>query len=371
MLQSRIIKHISTLSSKDKELFRQFAHSPYFNQHDKTRELLDLILDKLESSPKQLEKERIFKKLYPGQAYEEQQLYNLMSYLKKLFHRFLAQQHFEESPHMQKLFTLEASYKNHQYDVLTNRSKQLKKKLEKDPTRDSNYFFTNYRLNHLLGYYTTQYIDRSDTRALQSMLDYLEKYYIAEKLRNCAHLAANSIMMNTSYNFRMLEPVLDYLKENWEDYKDDTSIMLYYSALMSIRPGQTEGHYERMKKILSEDIHLLSDEDSRDLYGFAYNYCIQQINAGHSKYLQELFQLYKQGLRQELILDNKGMITEWNYKNIATLGARLKEFEWTEQFLHQYMEKLPPQRRENAYNYNLGNLYYNKKMYEEALSSVH
>jgi len=370
MLQSRIIKHIKTLSVKDREQFRQFAYSPYFNQHDKTRELLDLVLDKLDNKPAELEKERVYKALFPGEDYDEQQLYNLMSYLKKLFNRFLAQQHFEESPHLEQLYTLETSYKNHQHDVLTNRSKQLKKKLQKDPVRDANYFFVNYRLNHLLGYYTTINIDRTETRSMQAMLDNLEKYYIVGKLRNCAHLLANSLMMNTSYNFRMLEPVLDYLNENWEEYKDEKVIMLYYSALMSMRSEPTAEHYERMKNILTGSIQLLSDEDSRDLYIFAYNYCIRQINAGESEYLHELFNLYKQGLRQELILDSKGMISEWDYKNIATLGARLKEFEWTEQFLQQYMEKMPPQRRENAYNYNLGNLYYNKKMYEEALSAL-
>ncbi|MCG8326707.1 MAG: hypothetical protein MI974_03425 [Chitinophagales bacterium] len=370
MLQSRIIKYIKSLPIKDRERFRQFAYSPYFNQHDKTRELLDLILEAFDRQAKKLEKEKVYKSLYPKSDYDEQQLYNVMSYLKKLFHRFLAQQYFEESPHLEQLYTLEASYRNHQYDVMTNRSKQLKKKLEKGHSKDANFFYVNYRLNHLLGYYTTQYIDRSDTKSMQSMLDNLEKFYIVEKLRNCAHLVANSIMMNTSYDFRMLESVLHYLEENWEEYSDEKTIILYYSALMSMRPGPTAEHYQRMKLILSEDIQLLSEEDSRDLYNFAYNYCIQQINAGQSEYLQELFLLYKQGLRQGLLLDTKGMISEWNYKNIATLGARLQEFEWTELFLQDYMENLPSQRRENAYNYNLGNLYYNKKMYEEALSAL-
>ena len=370
MLQSRIVKHIESLSNKERERFRQFTSSPYFNQHEKTTQLLDYILKHIDIRPNKLEKEKAYKYLFPKSSYDEQQLYNLMSSLKKLYHRFLSQLHYDETNYMEQLFTLEAAKDKHLLDVLTNRSKQLKKKLLKEKIQDANYYHVNYRLSDLLGWYGANYVSRSETNNFQEMLDYLEKYYITEKLRHCSHLVANSMMINTSYNFRMLEVVLDYLEANWEDYKDEKSIKLYYNALMSLRPGNTPAHYQVMKKMLVEDLQSLSSREGRDLYIFAYNYCIQQINLGQSAYLQELFQLYRQGLRRDLMLDKNGLISEWDYKNIATLGARLKEFEWTEMFLNQYMDKLPSQQRENAYNYNLGNLYYNKKMYEEALSAL-
>jgi hypothetical protein len=369
MLQSRIVKHIQSLTTKEREHFRQFVSSPYFNQHDKTKELLSIILDYIDTRPKLLEKERVFKKLFPKAPYDEQQLYNVMSYLKKLFHRFLSQQYFEQSPYKEQLYTLEASYDTHQFDVFTNRSKHLKKRLTNVQIKDANYFFTEYRINHLLGYYGANYKDRSETNTFQKMLDYLEKYYIVEKLRNCCHLVANSMMLNTSYNFRMLDYVLQYIEENWEEYQQERSIKMYYLSLMSMRSESKAQYYEQMKEMLGEDIHLLSEEEGRGLFVFAYNYCIKQINAGQSEYFQELFQLYKQGLRQGLLLD-KGVISEWDYKNIANLGARQKEFEWTEQFLHEYMEKLPAKSRENAYNLNLGQLYYHKEMYGDALSAL-
>ena len=42
-----------------------------------------------------INKEKTYTLLYPSSAYDEQKLHNVMSNLKKLFHRFLAQVHFE------------------------------------------------------------------------------------------------------------------------------------------------------------------------------------------------------------------------------------------------------------------------------------
>ncbi|TXB63122.1 hypothetical protein [Phaeodactylibacter luteus] len=369
MYQSRLVQHIRELPAKQRERFRQFVHSPYYNQHDKTQELLSFILKKLDKRPSSLSKERVFKALFPGEPYEEQPLYNVMSYLNKLYYKFMAVQFTEKQRYQESLFTLEEAFDNHQFDIMTNRGKQLRKRLDKDPVHDSEYFMASYRLNHAVGYYSGHYFDRAETNTFQQMLDDLDKYYIVEKLRNCCHLTANSLILNTSYEFQMLNEVLAHIQANWGSYHAERSIVLYYTGLMSMLEEQEPNHYQRMKSMLDREMKHLSEKEGRDLYSFAYNYCIRMINAGESAYQLELFNLYKQGLRQDLLLD-KGMISEWDYKNIATLGARLKAFEWTEAFLHEYRGKLPPHRQENAYNYNLGNLYYNKQMYEEALSAL-
>ena len=369
MYQSKLVEHLRGLPTKDREQFRQFVNSPYFNQHKKTKQLLDIILKKVDGKPQGLAKEKVFRKVFPDKPYDEQQLYNVMSYLNKLLYRFMAHEHLQKQRYQEPMLTIEEAYENHQFDIMTNRGKQLKKKLCQDPVHDSEYYFTNYRINHAIGYYSGHYFNRAETDTFQQMMDELDKFYIVEKLRNCCHLTANSIMMNTSYTFRMLDELLQYLNTNWKAYENEHSIVLYHTILMSLRDEKNPRHYQRMKKMLAEDMEHLSEQEGRDLYTFSYNYCILMSNAGYGEYQVELFQLYKQGLRQGLLMD-KGMISEWNYKNIATLGAKLKEFEWTERFLQEYRDKLPPHRRENAYNYNLGNLYYNKGRYNDALSAL-
>ncbi|MFN7120017.1 MAG: hypothetical protein ACK4TA_24700 [Saprospiraceae bacterium] len=370
--QSKIIKYIRELPARELEEFCQFVASPYFNQHDKTKALLDIILENREHSNGALEREQLFKRLYPKEKFDEQKLHNVMSYLKKLYHRFLAQQYFEKQPLLEQLFTARAAYDANQFDLFMNRAKQLDKNIEQHKYHNGDYHYVNYHLNHLLGFYNG-YVDRSKQEsfqkmsdAFQKMLTALDRYFIAEKLRHCCHLTANMMRVSTHYDFGFLEALLAYVQENLAQFENDTPIVLYYTVLMTMREESNPAHYERLKDILQHKTNLLTREEGYDLYNFANNYCIRQITQGNSKYQRELFSLYQQGLSGELLLTN-GLISEWDYKNIATLGCSLKEFEWTEHFINEYRDKLLATHRENAYNYNLANFYYNKKMYDRAL----
>lgn len=367
MQESRLVKHIEALPSRERERFRLFVESPYFNKHKNTVKLLDIILKGISSKRRKIGKEYVFSQLFPGQDFEEQQLHNVMSYLKKLYFRFLSIKYIEEQNFVEPLFTLESAYENNQFDLLKNRGKQVEKNLAKIPYQNNEYFYTNYRLNYLLGYYAAQYEDRTKSALFQKMLNSLDRFYIIEKLRNSCHLTANMIMLNTNYDFHFLNELLQYLQEHMDDFESDLSIVMYYTILMSLREDDNPNHYKKLIDILTNDVNRLSSEEQGDLYSFANNYCIRQINSGDSNYQRELFQLYEQGLKTGLILDN-GILSEWNYKNITSLACSLKEFEWAEDFIQTYKDKLNAPRRENAYNYNLAHLYYNKKMYSEALS---
>ena len=369
MEQSKIVKHIKELSPKSRDRFLQLILSPYFNQHRQTTQLVKIILDSIDHPKRKLEKEKVFNKLFPGEKFNEQRLHNILSYIKRLYVRFIAFEQMEQYPFLEQVLALEAAYEHNQFDLLINRAKQLKKSLKKLPHHNSHYHFAQFRMNYLLGYYDNIYVDRSKTEHMQLMLNHLDRYYMAEKLRNCCHLTANMIVMNTHYDFHLLESLLDFIAKNWESFTEDTSIRLYYTILMALRLENDEAHYRDLKEMLTNQIHNLSAEEQSDLYLFSYNYCIRQINSGRREYQRELFQLYGQGLKSELLLTN-GMINEWDYKNITTLGCGLGEFEWTEEFIQNYKEKIPANRRENAYNYNLATLYYHKEMYDEALSHL-
>ncbi len=303
----------------------------------------------------------------PGKNSKSRSLHNVMSYLKKLYYRFLSVKYLEEQDFLEPLFTLEAAYENNQFDLLKNRGKQVEKNLKNNDFQNNEFFYTQYRLNYLLGYYAAQYEDRTKSTLFQKMLNNLDRFYIVEKLRNSCHLTANMIMLNTNYEFHFLDELLKYIQDHMADFENDLSIIMYYTILMSLREENNPEYYQKLTYILTYNVNGLSSEEQGDLYSFANNYCIRQINNGDSNYQRELFQLYKQGLKTGLILDN-GILSEWNYKNITSLACSLKEFEWAENFIQTYKDKLNAPRRENAYNYNLAHLYYNKKMYSEALS---
>ena len=367
MQASRLVRFIEQLSKKKREKFLLFVQSPYFNQHAKTTELLQIIMANLKKKrAKALEKEAVFKQLFPNETYNEQQLHNIMSSLKKLFNRFVAVQCLEDQDFHEQLFLLEAAAKQNQADLLKNRGNQLKKTLDRTVHKDSSYLYARYRMNKILGFFVAEYEDRTGSNILQRMIDNFNNFFIAETLENCCHLRANMIMFNSQFDFQFLDKLLIYLEENWDIYEKIPTIELYYTILKSLMNENEPKHYEHLKEILNQKTDLLSSKEGYDLYRFAYNYCIQRINLGHRDYLVELFDLYKKGLEIGLIFNN-GILSEWDYKNITTLGCNLKEFEWTKNFIEEFNVKLTPSRQENAYKFNMANLYHNQKQFDKTL----
>ena len=101
-------------------------------------------------------------------------------------------------------------------------------------------------------------------------------------------------------------------------------------------------------------------------YGYAMNYCIKKINTGRNEYLDKVFTLYKLLLEHDIIYEGQ-YISQWDYKNIVTVGLRLQEIGWTEKFIEDYASRLQRDVRKNAYKYNLANLNYFKGDFKETM----
>lgn len=367
MLESKVVKQIIRMDGRERERLRQFVASPYFNQHEKTGKLLAIILRQLESKRPALDKERVFKKIFPGQAFRDQPLADLMSGLMKLVGRFLAVEQLLDEPFAEDILAVERAQTRNRFDLLTGRVRKLKTKLSKAARQSKDYYWASYRMHALFGYYRNKYEDRSDATPLQEMLFALDRFYVVEKLRHACHLTANSILMNTTFDFGFLDEVLAYVnsERGSELLEKDVSISCYYHILMSMRRPDETSHYQKIRHYLDEAFDSFPPEEQKNILEFASNYCISRLNAGDRSYLRELLEIYQRGLATETLYDN-GIISEWNYKNIVTIGCGLGEYEWTETFMRENYPRLPEKRRENAYALNQAQYHYSRGQYDEA-----
>lgn len=366
MEESRLIRQISDLDQRERERFHQFVNSPYFNQHKNTSRLLDLILKQLKHNRPMLSREQVFAKLFPGEDYREQAVFDLMSYLLKLYYSFIAQEEFQRQEGTSELLSLEFAFNTNRFALLKNRIRRLRASLDEQPVRNASYYWKKYRFYHAMGYYRGQYENRASAEEFQQMLDGLDHYYLVEKLRNACHLTANMMIVNTHYDFAFLDAILDYVaRELNGKLAREKSIQLYYTILFTMRQPDNADHYRRLRRLLDQELDFFAPSEQSDLFKFANNYCIIRINKGDDAYRRELFELYKLGLTSGLMLNN-GVIEEWQYKNITSLGCAEREYEWTEDFLERYRGNLPPNKQENAYTFNKANFYFHRKMYDEA-----
>jgi hypothetical protein len=70
------------------------------------------------------------------------------------------------------------------------------------------------------------------------------------------------------------------------------------------------------------------------------------------------------------LIGDDGFISPWKYKNIISVGIKLGHFASVEHFIDNYKEHLPPDYRDDAYNYNIANLAFHREQYKKALKAL-
>ncbi len=132
MKENKTIKAIAKLSSQEIGWFKEWVKSDYFNKHEKLRVLMEIIADAYpDFDENDFNKQKIFKKLFPREKYRPQKLSDLLTYLYRLYEKFLAQLSREEDE-LQIGLDLLRSYRNR------NNDRQFLKTLELSKNANSN-----------------------------------------------------------------------------------------------------------------------------------------------------------------------------------------------------------------------------------------
>ncbi len=354
------------MDGRERERLRQFVESPYFNRHQGVIDLLAFILREIGKRRPKLDEARAQDAVKGSGA--KMGLSDLMSALMKLVNKFLAVEQLQAEAFREEVLTLKRTKELQRFALLENRGKRLDRKVAKHSYRDGDTHLAAYEWKNINGYRQAE-INRKDTKEMQSMLDHLDRYYLVEKLRHACRLTANMMVMNTHFDLLFVEPILEYLQteagKKLLSEQVEPSIDCYYHILKSLTEPDEVSHYNRMLFYLDHSLDRLPHDHRKDLYGFASNYCIGRIMSGHADYRLKLFEMYQRGLKTGIIY-NKGEISEWDYKNIVTLGSANGEYEWTERFMEDNREKLPERERDNAYALNKAQYLYTRKRFDEA-----
>lgn len=133
---------------------------------------------------------------------------------------------------------------------------------------------------------------------------------------------------------------------------------------LTLQEDNDENYY-KLKSMLDKDIEIFSRYEAREIYTSVINYCIKKINNGFDNFLIEFLDLNEALLEKNIIVDEG--LSPWRFKNMITAGLKISRFEWVENFIETYKNKIPNRYRENAITFNIAQLYFYQKRYEELL----
>ena len=366
MQNAHLIQVLKQMKNSDIFCFKQWVQSPIANKNKKIIQLNEYILKygPTYDHPK-LTKEAIYKHIYKNEPYQSTRINNLVSDLFTLLLDFLAYQNYQKMSQFQKLCMMDELFKHELPKSMLKIAKRFRKAEQQSTFKHGSHFFEEYLYYKQLDEHFLSKPKRVFDENLQLKSDNLDLFYISTKLKIACDMVSRNKVIQADYDCHFLEEIRLELKKYPERFSSYPAISVYTHILLMLEEG-TEERYFNLKNLLQQHLDIFPKEELRVLYDYARNFCIQKINQGNPVYYREILNLYQLLLEEKIIFKND-YLTQWDYKNIVTVAVRLKEFDWTENFIRTYKKHLPPKEQENAFAYNLASFYYEKKEYKKSL----
>lgn len=366
MQNSKLFHILRTLSVKELKGFEKYLHSPFFNSNETMKLLFSLIESYHPTYTQQgLERERLFKQLFPKESFDEKKIRYAISDLTKLLEDYILLIEFKKENLLTKHFLLKSYSERNIEKFFLQTWEETSMIQEKSPYRNMDYYYHQYLLEENSYLYTSKKQNRALDTSLQHVVDNLELFYIAKSLRYYCEIINRKNILSVDYNLRFLHEIMNHIKNKAFDHVP--AITIYYKILQTLIHQDQEQYYVELINLLEQHESKFPKSEVHDMYTFAQNYCIKKLNTGNVTYMHTLFDLYKSLLAKNLLFEGE-IFPQWYYKNIATLAIRLEEFEWVKKFIYDYKNKLPLEHKENDFTLALAILHFAMKEYRKTLS---
>lgn len=361
---------LKSMNKKELNKLGQFVHSVYHNQNPNVIALVDYFVKIFpEANTKLLKPDLVYQIVYDSTSFNKAKLNSLYFETSKLVERFFIQTKLENNEALKQELLLSALLGKRLDKIFEKRLKKTQQAHSQTPIRDRQYFYQQYLLEQQADLFERKKRKMVSNPLLQNKVDQLDLFYLLSKLRESCEMMNRQNILSIQYEMRLLTEVLAHIEAEKAYYQNFPSVMIYYQVLLMLKDFDEERHYYALKKLLSTDNIVLQRIEVREIFQYAQNYCIKKVNSGKDIFMGELLGWFKRALGLELLTID-GYLLEWDYKNIVTVGLRLKEYDWTKEFIHQYKDELRKEVQENAFHYNLATYYYGMGDYEKAVATM-
>ncbi|MEO6694447.1 MAG: hypothetical protein ABIY50_08845 [Ignavibacteria bacterium] len=378
MLKSSLIEILKTFDKDELKRFEDFTLSPYFNKKTNITKIFRIINRYApEFRDEHLQRKMLWEILFPGKDFNYGVMKNLIFDLQKLLTTFMGYEGIRKKDYLFRLsFLEELSEKNldHQFE---KNAKIYSDMLGRQKINDT--FF--YEFTKLEGLKYNNYIIKiaqpiSENQSLVNFekflfLDFLRQYFILninislykqDFKKNIAE--SKTIEINIEALFNNVLKV--HLAADDQEIYRNIILMYYYGYKMTFTSDPE--YYFKLKNLPDKYYNMLDMVEQYNIYNLLTGFCVNMSLSGDSSFYQEEFELYKVILAKEAYSFYKGgYMNRLTYYNIARAGIKLKEFEWTIDFLNEYKPSLPESLREQTYLFTYAFVEFGRKDYTKAL----
>ena len=380
MQDSKLIEILKVFSPKEWKDFEKFINSPYFSTGRDLSGLYTILKKQYpEFSSAQLDKEKVFAALFPSEQFNEKKLKNITSDLTGMAEQFLVNEALSLNEELSEE-TLARVYKDKKNDKLFLKTlNSLEKKLSGNRFQSDKCFNEEERLERLFeGYYIGLHkfeksvpirVKYTEYVILTFFVTFFRKQRDKIIIQNYYNLEFTSPLIESVYESLDFEKLLKLLKEKKSEWL--WLIEIYYYAFKTLQNVEDEAMFNKFQKLFYENIEKFSRKEQY----FIFNDFIAWLHTKDNKFgtlsAREEFEIFKKMLEHAAYsASEKEFMSVLLYRNIMNMAVSLEEYDWFENFVKDFTEKLKLEFRENMENLAKSNLYFERGRFEDALECL-
>lgn len=348
----------------ERKRLMKFMASPYFNPSRALTLLCELLLRLIEQGKPGFDRQEIWKKLVPGEEYDDVNFRKYCSDLLKLLEVFMAQETIEKDGPQQAIDTLEFIVGRKVEPLYNGAFRQVRAEMEKYTYRSLDYYQKQYEIERQ--YYLMMDFDQKvNVRAnIEEISSNLDLFYWIEKIK--FYIAALSHRKTGNYEYRVdfMDDILRLLKV--KPVEEFPSLAVYYYSLLTLLDETNTEHYYNLKRMLTEYAVVMPQKEAIELFDSALHYCTGKLNKGSKEFMQEYFELFELAISKNIFLVHNELAI-WRFNNAIGVALGLGKLDWAERFIKDNYTLLPTENQQNAYTFNLARVYRFQGKYEQVL----
>lgn len=364
MKNSYLIHVLESFSKKEIKEFKKWLSSPAHNQREDVEDLFSyLIASNHLKEEKYLQKERIFKKVFPKESFDDAKLRQTIHFLTKAMEEFLVFNKWR-SDELKFNLALSSIYRNRNLEKAFQKTiKATETKKEASKIKNADYFWNEFQFQSELYTFTISRGRRQKTLNFQEISNALDISYIANKMKYLCVMMSQRAVVKTDYNIDFVDEVISQI-ESKELYKIPT-VGIYYYVYKAITVPEHTAYYDHLKFHITNNHELFPTQELNYIVRLAINYCTARMNEGKTAFRREAFELQKMWIDKGLF-KAENVMHPHVFRNIVVSGCIQKEFNWVNNLIENYKDFLPPAQKEKVAHFCKAIYFFIKGDYEDA-----
>ncbi|MEO8666076.1 MAG: hypothetical protein ABI462_11335 [Ignavibacteria bacterium] len=385
MLKSSLLEIIRTFSKDELKSFEDFVRSPYFNKNENVERLfLEIKKYMPDFMNEDLEKEKIWSKLFPEKLYNYGILKNLIFDLGKLCENFLIIEHSRNDEFRNTIDLMTLLCNRGISKVLFSKIDAFEKRLKTMELAGSkyqaaDYYDTLHKLQSMKAYSNRLFDPKSSS--YQEIVSAGENFIYSFMIR-LYKLYNNIDAFKDTDNYKNAILIFNFLKELNKNFgsnilsnnenkteRDQIILKCFFDMNLALYPDAAATNYQDFRRSFDDCIDLVSKADLQDLLVCLSNSLRDRYSKDPGSQIniqKEKFYIFNLEIEKGTYL-RLNVVDENDFINYMLIAFSLGEFESIEKFYKKISDKIAEDKKINIDSLTSAYLAFGKKEFNESL----